>query len=263
MKRNLLVVVVAAALCANSVGAADALQQLRVSAAKAGTEVVRAFAYGSVDVSSVRDVFRAASPAVRASLVEGVLVWTKAYVDSPQFAKDYAAIRAEAKPVLEKMPSVDEELKARRAQRQKDLDEARKSVAEAPAEYRAAMQEGLNAAIEANKQFDTADFRRMERESIEQEQASARQSYEDDLQNWEASYPAEPRALVRERLETFLELTAGVDFGAKTVNRWGKQRFVSEEYESKPSEWKLAYRAGKEPTEKARAFAKAWLAELK
>lgn len=43
----------------------------------------------------------------------------------------------------------------------------------------------------------------------------------------------------------------------------GKLRFVKPEYERKSSEWKLAYRAGKASTEKARAFAAAWLAELK
>jgi len=39
-------------------------------------------------------------------------------------------------------------------------------------------------------------------------------------------------------------------------------RFVNESYESKSSEWKLWYRAGKEPVPAARAAVGAWLKEL-
>ena len=40
------------------------------------------------------------------------------------------------------------------------------------------------------------------------------------------------------------------------------EEYSDEDYESKPGNWKLAYRAGREATGKARAFATAWLAEL-
>lgn len=250
-------------VCASVMGAADVLQQLKTTPAKASQEVVSSIAYGSVSTSGVRDVFRAASPAMRATLVEGALVWTKAYVSSPQFAKDYAKLRDEAKPLLEPVPSVDEELKERKAQRAADLAEAKKSVDEAPAEYRKMMQDVYKQAVEANKQFETAEFRRMEREGIEQEREAAQQQYRDELTNWEESYPADARVLMKQRLREFLAETANVDFDAKTVARGGKQRFANETYESKSSEWKLAYRAGKPATEKARAFATAWLAELK
>lgn len=60
----------------------------------------------------------------------------------------------------------------------------------------------------------------------------------------------------------FLEATSDVDYDAKLVSRGGKMRFANEDYESKSANWKLAYRAGREATEKARAFASVWFAEL-
>jgi hypothetical protein len=38
--------------------------------------------------------------------------------------------------------------------------------------------------------------------------------------------------------------------------------FANAEYENKPGEWKLAFRAGKEATETSRTFANDWLKSL-
>jgi hypothetical protein len=244
-------------------GAGDVWQELGVGRSDAEKNVVDAFAYGSVSTGRVAKVFRAASPELRAQLVEQVLVWTKAYVNSAQFRKEYATKRSEAKPVADEIEkSVDEELQERRDQRKADLEETKKSIAEMDPQYRKAAEDGYKAAVEAMKQLDTPEYRKMEREGLMAERKSAQEDFEQRTKEWEDSYPADPTVLVKQRLEQFLEATDDVDFGAKTAAKWGKQRFVNEQYESKPSEWKVAYRAGKEPTEKARAFARAWLAEL-
>ena len=241
----------------------NVLEQFGVPNADASRQVVNAFSYGSVDYHRVRGAFKKAAPAARAAMVEQVLIWTKAYVSSPQFAKDYAAQREEAKPQKEQRVSVDEELKQRRAQQAADFEESKKSIAEMPKEYRAAAEEGLKAAAESMKQMDTPEFRKMERESLIAERKADEEQYQQQLAEWSESYPADPRVLVRQRLQQFLDATGDVDYDAKLVNRYGKQRFANEDYESRSSEWKLAYRAGKEPTDKARAFARAWLAELR
>lgn len=72
----------------------------------------------------------------------------------------------------------------------------------------------------------------------------------------------DPNVQLKKRLEAFLATTADVDFAAKTVDRGGMKFFENAEYESKPSEWKMCYRAGKETTEALRAFAQGWLDEL-
>jgi flagellar biosynthesis GTPase FlhF len=241
---------------------ADVLSQLKIDASQAATRVLDSLTYGHVDVSPVRSAFKAAAPAVRAALVEQVLAWTKAYVSSAQFAKAYAQRRDEAKPEKEERVSVDEELKQRREQRLAELEESKRAIASMPAEYRASAEEGLKVAMDSIKQMDTPEFRQMEREGLVAERADDAARFEESLGEWNASYPADPKQLVKRRLTEFLAETEDVDWNAALVNRNGKMRFANEEYESKPANWKLAFRAGREPLEKARAFAQAWLREL-
>lgn len=182
----------------SATGAGDVFQQLGISKADAPKELVWSLGAGQVAVSEVRSTLKAASPAVRAAIVEQVLVWAKAFVSSPQFAKTWAAHREEYKP---SRPEAD--------------------------------------------------------------QPDAMPYYQEELKSWNEQYPADGKALVKQRLREFLEATANVDYSAKLVAKGGKMRFANQAYEEKPGEWKLAYRAGREPSEKARAFVKAWLAELK
>jgi hypothetical protein len=260
MKRVFVVMLLATTVA----GAGDVLQQLSVPRGEAAQDVVNAFAYGNVNFYRVRDAFKKATPAARAAMTEQVLVWTKAYVSSPQFAKDYAAFRAQAKPQPEEgRLTVDQELEQRRAERKADLEKSKKAVAEMPAEYRKMAEEGLKAAAEASKQYDTPEFRKMERDALIQERQADDAEFREQTAKWEAEYPADPKVLIRKRLTEFLKATEGVDYGAQLVNKSSKMRFANAAYEQKPDEWKLAYRAGKDATEKARAFAKAWLAELK
>lgn len=257
MKR--LIGVVLCVVSLSAVGAGDVLSELKFSKKDAVAETMQSLANGQVNTWKVRSVFKNASPAVRAALVEQTLIWTKAYVNSAQFAKDYAAYREQSKPTApEYEMTIDEELAQQRKERQEQLAEAKKSVAEMPAEYRKAAEEGYKAAVESMKQMDTPEFRKMEREGLEMQRKGAEESYQEDIARWEEALPADPKVLVKQRLEEFLDATEDVDFDAELNGR----RFKSAAYERKPSEWKLAYRAGKEPVEKARKFAEQWLGEM-
>jgi hypothetical protein len=243
-----------------SVGAGDVLTDLKVSKKDASEDVITALVNGNVNFYRVRQVFKNASPGVRAGLVEQTLVWTKAYVNSAQFAKDYAAYRLSAKPEApERTTTVDQELAKKKAERDAQLAEAKKNIAEMPAEYRKMAQEGYNASVQAMKQMDTPEFRKMERQGIEMERQEEDRSHAERVARWEKEFPVDPKQLVKRRLQEFIRDTANVDYAAKLNGR----KFANAAYESKKDEWKLAYRAGKEPTEKARAFAQAWLNELK
>ena len=59
-----------------------------------------------------------------------------------------------------------------------------------------------------------------------------------------------------------LDATADVDFNAKLVSRSGRMAFVDPALEEKSSDWKMAYRAGREAVSAARLAAAAWLKEL-
>lgn len=258
MKRTMGAVLCAVTLTA-AVGAGDVLSDLKISKKDAASETVQSIVGGHVNTWRVRSVFKTASPAMRAALVEQTLVWTKAYVNSPQFAKDYAAYREQAKPQpAERTMTVDEELAKRKKERDADLAESKKRIAEMPAEYRKMAEDGYKAAAEAMKQMDTPEFRKMERQGIEMQRKQEDENYREQLARWEEQYPADPNELVKTRLEQFLDATDDVDFDAKLNGR----KFANAQYERKPDTWKLAYRAGKEPVEKARAFAEKWLAEM-
>lgn len=106
--------------------------------------------------------------------------------------------------------------------------------------------------------MDTPELRKIERQGIEMQREQEDRNHEERVAKWEEEYPADSKELLKARLEQFLEAIGDVDFEAELNGR----KFADKAYERKPQEWKLAYRAGKEPTEKARKFAEEWLKEL-
>ena len=73
----------------------------------------------------------------------------------------------------------------------------------------------------------------------------------------------DPRAQLAKRLEAFLAATEDVDYDAETTLGGRKGRFVNDDYEMKPNEWKMCYRAGKPAAQAIRKAAEDWLAELR
>ncbi len=204
MKRIGFAVLVLSVVAGSVFAGGDVLQQLGYSKKEAADEAVFMVAVGQFALDDNADrVLRAATPEMRAAMVEQGLIWLKAYTATPAFEQGYAAHRADYKP-------------------------------EEPGT-----------------------------EGDEESIASARDYYNEELARWKEDYPASSREMVKRRLREFLTESADVDFDAKLVRRGSKMRFANEQYEDEKSgDWKLCYRAGKLPVEKARAFAKTWLAEL-
>ncbi|MFN8134973.1 MAG: hypothetical protein U0Z17_07030 [Bacteroidales bacterium] len=70
---------------------------------------------------------------------------------------------------------------------------------------------------------------------------------------------------VKAALQEFLDISGDIDFKAQLLpkNQYGIQQFANPVYEREKSrEWKMLYRAGKEPVAAARTFAQNWLKEL-
>jgi hypothetical protein len=87
--------------------------------------------------------------------------------------------------------------------------------------------------------------------------------YQDQLVKYAKNYPADSRALIASRLHEFLDLTQDLPFDTKLVaGPNGRLRFADPKYESKPGNWKMCFRAGKEPVQAARAFATDWLHQI-
>jgi Skp family chaperone for outer membrane proteins len=253
-------------VCSSAIGAGDVLQSVGISRAEAGKQIVDAITGGYVYSPAMRNAFVKAPAAARTALVEQSLVWIKAFVMSSEFDKLYAAARAEAKPQPAEAPegSIEDEVKAREEEMANNLAEMKKMIAQLPPEMRK----------EAEKQFKQAEadwkktkndprYKASLREQAEEEREGAQSQHAEELQRWNEEWPANPRTLVAKRLREFLAESKDVAYGAKLVKSGSKMRFADANLEAKSSEWKMCYRAGKEPVEKARAFAQQWVNELK
>jgi hypothetical protein len=216
-------------------------------------------------------VLKAAAPGVREALVKGVLAWAKAYTESPEFRTAYLRLRENQKPES-RVPAggSDAQIAQQRAQAEKAIAEAKKNLANLPAnltpEMRKAIEEGTQQAIKTMTaqlaEMDKPESRAMMKQIFDAASASEQQQYQTRLKEYEARYPADPRLFIARRVRQFLDESATVDFGAKVVAAGKVMRFADPKYEEKSSDWKLCYRAGKPTVDTARTIATAWLAEL-
>jgi hypothetical protein len=71
-------------------------------------------------------------------------------------------------------------------------------------------------------------------------------------------YPVNADELIKSRLESFMEISATVDFGAELNG----SMFANPEYEKKTDQWKMCFRAGKAVITAAREEVAIWLKEL-
>jgi hypothetical protein len=91
------------------------------------------------------------------------------------------------------------------------------------------------------------------------EKAAAERKRMDEQRAWDEH---NLKTELRRRLAGFVKTAESIDFSAQTQRNAGKLVFVNPEFERKPSQWKLLYRLGKEPTLAAVDVAKQWLREL-
>lgn len=262
-RKQFKIIVLAVAGAAGLLWAAASLPgELGLKEEQARQSFVSALVSGQVPVYEVRKPMLAAPPALRATLTRGVLEWAKAYSESAEFAAAYAEVRSQAMPEAPApRGTVEEEIARERAKMEQQIEETRKMVASLPAEQQAGMEEAIQSMITSMKQmYDDPEMRPFQVQMIEASRADEQQHHEEAVEKWKETYPEDPRTLIARRLQAFLEVSAEVDFNAKVEEVKGKMVFAEDQYEQKSPEWKLCYRAGKEPVATAREFASAWLA---
>jgi hypothetical protein len=247
-----------------SAGGDDVLDKLNLAPAAAKEGVLEVLAGGTAYNESAYKVFKSLPGLARETVVRAGLAWIKSYAGSAEFKAAYAELREHKKPKApEPRPSADDEIKKMKAEMEKSIAEMRKNMAAMDAETKKSMEAGIQ---QMNAQMERMEKdpqqREIMRQSVEMARADDKKRHEEKLAEWEKRYPADPRLLIKKRINDFLAASAGIDYSANLVPRGDKMAFAKEEYERKPSEWKLCFRAGKEATEAARALAKAWLAEL-
>jgi len=245
-------------------GGDDVLSKLNLAPAAAKEGALVSLTSGIVNNDAAFKAFKILPAAARAEIVRAGLGWVKSYTATAEFKASYQELRDKEKPKSPAPPiSVDDETKKMKSDMEKSIAEMRQNMAAMDAETRQAMEAAIQ---QMRAQMETMEKNPEQRETMRQaKEMSAtedQKSYKKKLEAWEKQYPADPRALIKMRIKAFLTASAGIDFAAKLMPQGKKMVFANAQYEQKPPEWKLCFRAGREATEAARAFAQSWLAEL-
>jgi hypothetical protein len=204
-------------------------------------------------------------PAARGPAATALFAWAKAYVNSPAFKTSYDSYR---KGVVgdgrRGGPTVDEIMKKELDDARAGLEEMKKNLAASglpPAE-----QEKILAAWkEAAAQASSPEFIDAKRKALETERAEASASEARVIAELEEKLPADPQRLFARRLREFLDLTADVDFSARTISLTGGPdgvEFLDKTDRQRHWMWQEAAIVGPEATAAARAAAEAWLKEV-
>lgn len=242
----------------------DVLAKLALEQAPAKESVLDSLASGSVYNYAAIEAFKALPSASRAAIVRAGLEWIKAYAGTTEFKAAYQALREQNKPAAPAIrPSADEAAKKQRADFEKQVADMRKNMANLDAATKESMEKGIK---EMRTQMEAMEKDTQQKELMRQmndmQRNEDKKQFEEKVKDWNEKFPADSRLLIKKRINDFLAASAGVDYAAKLVPRGDKMVFARDDYEQKPPEWKLCFRAGREATEAARAFAKAWLGEL-
>jgi len=200
----------------------------------------------------------------RVAIAKDLLSYTKQYVSSPAFKKEYNQMRNGGKPEApeEKVITKEEVRKEKIAETEKSIKKT-EEIMKQP-NMKSIMQPSLEIMKKNLQDYKEPNSKMIEMyyksEVMQQEQAN--ESYKMRLATWEKEYPADHREKIKERLQKFLDLSATVDFNAELKQVGNKKKFVNPVYEGKAYDWKQIYRAGKELIEPARQFAEQWVKEL-
>lgn len=199
----------------------------------------------------------------RGPATTGLFAWARAYANSAAFKASYDSYRKGVVPVSRPEPTVDEVIKKQGDEQRAGMEEMKKNLAASalpPAEQAkilAAWQEAAEAA--------SPEVIEGMRKSLEAERADRSASDARLIAELEQSLPADPQRLFARRLREFLEITADVNFSAKTINLTGGSdgiEFLDRSDRKRHWIWQSAAIVGPEATAAARAAAQAWLKEV-
>ena len=204
----------------------------------------------------------------RATQVEVIGKYVKDFTTTEDFKKRYNEYRESRKPSPPEKPKTSAELKEEyKNDLNKSIAEMKANKSSVAADQQAMFDETIKMLEQQLVEIDNPDNPMFSPEMDKYSQMGYEQQMEQhkkDIEEWEAKYPANnPKPVIKIWLESFLEQTKDVDFGAQTAIDKNRTLFVKQEYERKNNTWKLCYRAGKETTGAAQKFANSWLNELK
>ncbi len=241
----------------------DFLKALGISQTEADKKITNSLLGGYLDSYGLKNAKNIAT-GNRTAVVNDLMAYSKKYVTTPAFKKEYATLKASHKPEQYKVQTPEELFKSTIEQYKKSVVEAEGYLKKSDATSKPIFE---NLVVEAKKMLKNAEdpnnkeIQRYTKGYPELVRIS-QESYDRDLQKWEENYPANELLFIKKRLVQFLDETKDIDFAAETTVKNGKKVFVNPAYERKGNRWKMAYRAGKEVVAPARTFVEQWLAEI-
>lgn len=241
---------------------AQALPDLGTSEAAAREQAIQSIFGGTIPWIGVA-VFKAASPVRRTALAQGAVAWAKVFVQSAAFRTAYETVRTQSRPEPPQVTSGDP-VQEQRAEFDKSVAEMRANMAGQSPEIRKAIEDTIKQMQEQmDAQLKNPEMMKLMRDAAVAERAQRQEEYAKRIREFDAAHPTDPRAAVVAVLQRFIEVSGTVDFDAKLVkSQGGKMVFANPDYESRSSEWKMCFRAGREPLAAARAAVQVWLREL-
>ncbi len=234
---------------------------------QAGSEKIKnSFMNGYLDHYGMRNLKNIAMNE-RAAIAKDLLQYTKDFVSSPAFKKEYDKMRSNAKPEeleLKPLRSLQEIQKDEIAKTEKSIKDTEKSVKAMP-EMAKDMQPILDMFKQSLKDYQNPNHEYFKNIALGEkyDQENEIRSHKERTATWEKFYPVNVNDYIAERLAQMLKKTEGIDYDAQLVEKNGKKKFVNSKYEGKGTEWKQGFRAGREVTEMARKFVQTWKDELK
>ncbi len=243
----------------------DFLQQLGIGKSDADEKITNSMLGGYLDAYGLKNAKNIAL-GNRTAVAKDLLSYTKKHISSEAFKKEYAAMRESNKPAPAQKAETPEEMRASMIRNAKEgVQQAEQSLKNATPEFKPVFEDVLKAAKQNLKDAENPENKYIKSyaKNYEALVVSMKQSDENRLKEWEKEYPADHMPLIKIRLEQFLEETKDIDYKAELVEKKGTKYFVNPAYERKGNRWKMAFRAGKEVVEPARAFVQQWIGEIK
>ncbi len=241
----------------------DFLKQLGISKADANSKISSSLLEGYMDAYGVKNIKNIAL-GNRSAITNSLLAYTKQYVNSAVFTQEYNVLREQKKPVMPVVKTPEEFQQeiienAKQSmldveQKLKKADATMKPVFEKTLE---SIQKQLQQAEDPNNK-SIAGYRRGYPVLVKNRD----DTYAKEIAAWEAKYPVRHQQFIKQRLLQFMEETNDINFGAELYEKGSIKYFSNPAYEAKGIYWKMAFRAGKEVVEPARAFVREWMQSI-
>jgi len=247
---------------------ANLLQQFNIKDDAAKQSVFYAVSGPSFYIPNVK-VLKALTVNDRVTMIESIGKNIKEYVTSKEFIENYNQLREDRKPTPPDEPKYSAQLKEeQRTSLENSIAETEKSKSQMAKDQQAMFDDILKMYKQQLAEIDDPEktmFKPEMDEYIKQGYDMQMADYKNKVSEWENEYPVNnPEPMIKNWINTFLDKSSDVNFDAKLEkDKYGKMKFVDQKYESKDSQWKLYYRAGKESVTAARTFAQNWSKELK